>query len=130
MKYPISASRLKQILEVRNMSQQELADKSGVGKSSISHYINGSNEPGNKSAYLMSKVLKVNPMWLMGLDVPMEEITQVDTDKLTASQLPDLDEETLNRLQLAMELYEKYRNAIPEVQAAVETLLKSSKPHS
>lgn len=127
MKYPISASRLKQILEMRNMSQQELADKSGVGKSSISHYINGSNEPGNKSAYLMSKVLRVNPMWLMGLDAPMEV---QDAETPTANKSPDLDEETLNRLQLALEMYEKYCKAIPEIQEAVENLLKTSAPRS
>lgn len=70
MKYEITALRLREALRDANMTQQELADKSHIGKSSISHYINGTNEPGNKSAYQIAKVLKVNPAWLMGLDAP------------------------------------------------------------
>lgn len=70
MKYEITALRLREALGDANMTQQELADKAHIGKSSISHYINGTNEPGNKSAYQIAKVLKVNPAWLMGLDAP------------------------------------------------------------
>ena len=70
MKYKKTASRIKEAMSDMNISQQELADKSNIGKSSISHYVNGSNEPGNKSAYALAKVLNVNPAWLMGLDVP------------------------------------------------------------
>lgn len=70
MRYELTALRLREALRDADMTQQELADKSHIGKSSISHYVNGSNEPHNKSAYAMSKVLNVNPAWLMGLDVP------------------------------------------------------------
>lgn len=70
MKFEKTAFRLREALSDAGLSQQELADKSHIGKSSISHYINGSNEPGNKSAYQIAEVLKVNPAWLMGLDAP------------------------------------------------------------
>lgn len=39
MKYPITAKRLREAMEAMNLTAQELADKSGVGKSSISHYV-------------------------------------------------------------------------------------------
>ena len=71
MKFEKTALRFKEALNICGLSQQELANKSGIGKSSISHYVNGSNEPGNKAAYALAKVLNVNPAWLMGLDVPM-----------------------------------------------------------
>lgn len=77
MKYEKTANRLKFAMLDAGMTQQELADKSHIGKSSISHYVNGSNEPGNKSAFAMAKVLGVNPAWLMGLDVP-RQITDPD----------------------------------------------------
>lgn len=73
MKYEKTALRLREALEDANISQQELADKSHIGKSSISHYINGSNEPRNKTAYKLAEVLKVNPAWLMGLDAPKHD---------------------------------------------------------
>lgn len=72
MKYNEVAKRMSYILALRNMSQQELADKTGINKASISQYKNGSHCPSNQTAYLMGDVLKVNPLWLMGFDVPME----------------------------------------------------------
>lgn len=73
MKYPETAKRLSYILNLRKMKPQELANKSGVGKSSISQYLNGNHEPQNTNAGAMAEVLHCNPMWLMGFDVPMEE---------------------------------------------------------
>ena len=55
------------------MSQQELSEKSGVGKASISQYVNGTHAPGNISAGQMGKVLEVSAEWLMGLDVEMRK---------------------------------------------------------
>lgn len=70
MRYELTALRLREALHDADLSQQQLADKSHIGKSSISHYINGLNVPGHKSAYALGQVLNVNPLWLMGLDVP------------------------------------------------------------
>lgn len=69
MKNSLTASRLKQALSDHNMKPQELADASGVSKSSISQYINGSHAPSNISSSKMASVLGVNAMWLMGFDV-------------------------------------------------------------
>ena len=80
MKFPEIAKRFTYILNCRQMTAQELSDKSGVGKSSISHYVNGSNEPHNKNAWKMARVLNCNFQWLMGFDVPMEEQPKAPTD--------------------------------------------------
>ena len=72
MKFPEIQKRFAYVLQLRQMTAQELSDRSGVGKSSISHYVNGSNEPHNKNAWKMAKVLKCNPQWLMGFDVSFE----------------------------------------------------------
>lgn len=73
MKNEITAKRLSLALSNLNMKPQELADKSGVSKASISQYVNGSHAPSNISSGKMASVLKVNPLWLMGFDVPMAE---------------------------------------------------------
>lgn len=126
MKYPVTAIRLRQALDNMNMTQQELADLSGIGKSSISHYINGANEPGNKSAYAMAKVLCVSPAWLMGLDVPMDNdiLPGADYEKVSF----DAKQFDKERIDDAMYLFEKYSAADPNVRAAVDLLLKSSQP--
>lgn len=80
MKFPEIKKRFEHVLQLRKMTAQELSDRSGVGKSSISHYVNGSNEPHNKNAWKMAKVLKCNPQWLMGFDVSFE---MPETDSFT-----------------------------------------------
>lgn len=71
MKNKETALRLRTALQNINMKPQELAEKSGVSKSSISQYVNGSHAPSNISSGKMAKILKVNPLWLMGFDVEM-----------------------------------------------------------
>lgn len=73
MKNELTAKRLQKALSDANMKPQELADKSGVSKSSISQYVNGSHAPSNISSGKMGKVLDVEPMWLMGFDVEMRK---------------------------------------------------------
>ena len=69
MKYEKTAKRLMKALSDNNMRAQELSNKTGIGKSSISHYINGFHAPSNISAGKMADVLGVSPLWLMGFDV-------------------------------------------------------------
>lgn len=73
MKNQITAKRLSDALNRKNMKAQELADASGVNKASISQYINGTHAPSNISAGKMAEVLEVSPVWLMGFDVPMTD---------------------------------------------------------
>ena len=115
MKYETTAKRIREAMEEANMTQQELADATQIGKSSISHYVNGTNEPGNKSAFLIAQALHVNPAWIMGLDAPKN----ISFDASSVDQ---------HELLKALRLYKLYTLAIPQVQNAVEALLKPSQP--
>lgn len=79
MLYEETSRRIKEALERKGYSQQDLADLSGINKSSISHYVNGTHAPGNISAYKMAKVLGVSPEWLMGFDEDMLKETEFTT---------------------------------------------------
>ena len=79
MKNPVTAKRLAIALSNANMIPQELSNASGVNKASISQYLNGSHSPSNISSGKMAKVLNVNPVWLMGFDVPMIEQSDIST---------------------------------------------------
>lgn len=68
MKYPETAMRLRKAMEAKNLTPQELSNKSGVSKGSISLYLSGQNEPRTRNAGKMADVLEVEPMWLMGFD--------------------------------------------------------------
>lgn len=51
------------------MRAQDLVERSGVSKASISQYLSGTHTPSNISAGKMGVALGVNPLWLMGFDV-------------------------------------------------------------
>lgn len=137
MKYEITAKRIKEAMSDMGITQQELADKSKIGKSSISHYVNGTNEPGNKSAYMMSKVLNVNPGWLMGLDVPKyNDNTDISLffDNLMANSKEEqadveeirkmVDKAMNSKTSKALKMYELFLKAPDHIQKTVEDLLK------
>lgn len=59
-------------MDIRNMRQVDVAEKSGLDKAQISQYKNGKYEPMQDALYKLAKALNVNVAWLMGHDVPME----------------------------------------------------------
>lgn len=66
------SKRISKALAIRGMKQAELCTLAKIPKSSLSIYISGSYEPKQDRLYDMAKVLDVDPVWLMGYDVPME----------------------------------------------------------
>ena len=54
-------------------NRMELARRTGIGKSSISQYVNGTNTPGNITAAKIGYEFGIDPMWIMGFDVPMDK---------------------------------------------------------
>ena len=73
------SKRIKELLEVRDISQAELSRRSGLSKSTISHYVKGDWEGKQDAVYAIAKAGNCNEAWLMGYDVPMERIS-VSTD--------------------------------------------------
>lgn len=79
MKHEETAKRLALALSRSGLNQQQLADKSGVSKHSISQYINGHHAPSNINAAKIGEILNVNPMWLMGYDVEANTLINSET---------------------------------------------------
>lgn len=73
MKNKVTAKRLRDAMDACSIKAQELSERSGVAKASISQYINGSHKPSNISAGKIAEILDVDPLWLMGFDVPMKK---------------------------------------------------------
>lgn len=105
MKYPVTASRLSEAMKMRDIIAQELADKTGIHKSSISQYVNGSHTPSIKNAAKMAEALNVATAWLKGFDVPMEPPTPHGQVSYAAiiSNLKNLDAIQLESLRDAVE---------------------------
>lgn len=65
--------RLKEALRITNTKQIELSRLSGIDKGTINNYLWGKYEPKQDKLNIISEALDVNPVWLMGYDVPMEK---------------------------------------------------------
>lgn len=67
--------RIKQAMELRNMNQTDIVEKTNIKKSALSQYISGKINPRQNAIEELSKVLNVSEPWLMGYNVPMERCT-------------------------------------------------------
>lgn len=71
-------TRLARAMRVRDMTQKELADRTGFSKSRISQYVNGKYEAKQDGVYKLSRALDVNEAWLMGYDCAMDRRPPAD----------------------------------------------------
>ena len=67
------SERLAKALAIRGMKQYELCEKTKIPKSAISQYLSGLFEPKQDRLHIIAQALDVDPVWLMGFDVPMEK---------------------------------------------------------
>lgn len=64
--------RIKIAMEIRDIKQSELVEKTGIDKGQLSSYIRGRYKPKQVNIQLIANALSVDEAWLMGYDVPME----------------------------------------------------------
>lgn len=82
--------RLQERMDELGFRQADLAERTGLSKSRISHYINGRYEAKQEALYLIAKALDVNEAWLMGHDVSKERsIAERESDISYESKLLD-----------------------------------------
>lgn len=77
--------RLLEAMKLRGMNLTELANKSGLAKSSVSRYLSGENIPRSIAIGKMANALNVSPAWILGYNLTMDgkPIVNVEMDKLT-----------------------------------------------
>lgn len=71
-------SRLEKAMEVRDKRAIDIVKATGISESAMSQYRKGMIEPKREKLMAIAEYLRVDPSWLMGLDVPMVKIVQVD----------------------------------------------------
>ena len=72
MKKAETKDRLKEAMEIREIKQAELVEKTGIDKGQMSSYLSGKYKPKQGNLERIAKALFVDEAWLMGFDVPME----------------------------------------------------------
>lgn len=107
-KMSITASRLKEALELRGMRQADLVRKTGIGKSAISQYLSGKVLPKQDKLYLLARALQVSEDWLLGR-------TGIPTNDVEGGEMmADKTDAEFNRIIL--------ENVLPEIGRAFSVL--------
>ena len=65
------AKRIREAMDLRGMSQAELARAAGIDKSSLSRYLSGEYAPKQRAIGKIAQALHVSPAWMIGMPVPM-----------------------------------------------------------
>lgn len=84
----LTSDRVKSLRLQKNMSQSDLADKLGIGRSNMGHIENGRVEPTKESIVQLSDIFGVTTDYLLG---------RTDTPQFTAKNERDV-QKTLNEL--------------------------------
>lgn len=64
--------RLERALSIREIKPADLARATDISEATISQYRSGYSKPKDTRLVKIANYLRVDPSWLMGLDVPME----------------------------------------------------------
>ena len=67
------ANRLKKILEIRNMKQVDLCEKTHLSSGLINKYLKGKAFARQDKLSILADALDTNEVWLMGFNVPMDK---------------------------------------------------------
>ena len=62
------ASRLRELLDHYGIRQSDMSERTGISKSSLSHYLKGDWEGKQDVIYKISSAYGVSAAWLMGVD--------------------------------------------------------------
>ena len=64
--------RIKEAMEIREIKQTELVERTGIDKGQMSSYLSGKYKPKQRNINLIAQALSVDEAWLMGYDVPIK----------------------------------------------------------
>ena len=72
------AHRLKYAIKIRDVRPVDISKVTGISKTNLSCYMSGKYEAKQVGVEILAKVLDVNPVWLMGYDVPIDRNYEKD----------------------------------------------------
>lgn len=71
-------NRFETALNLREMKPVDFALRTGISEATISQWRSGRTEPKSERLFMVANALRVDPTWLMGLDVPMDIREQIE----------------------------------------------------
>lgn len=111
-------NRLKHAMNIRNMKQVDLVEKSGLDKTLINKYLAGISKARQKKLTILADTLNVNEVWLMGYDVPIErelDSTNIKDSTSSFKNVPIIGKIAAGKPILAQENIEGYLPVDPTI---------------
>jgi len=101
------ASRLKEIMTIRNIRARDITYHTGISGSAISHYLRGDYDPKQPAIMKLAIFLRVNEAWLIGYDCDMERFqpTLDGAKKEILEMLELLTDEDVKRIKNFIQTY-------------------------
>lgn len=92
MKVASFGERLKEALEIKNVSRSELGRRTGFNRQVIYQYLNGQTVPRSVNVEKIAKALNVDVAYLMGFDVdihgrPIDDVMDIRVENIHADNL-------------------------------------------
>lgn len=78
MKTSTFINRLKEAMRKKGYKQIDIVNRSNISKSLLNKYLKGIAEPKHNNLDILAEILEVNPVWLLGYDVPMSPDANVE----------------------------------------------------
>ena len=75
-------NRLQKAMNIRNMKQVDLVEKTSLDKTLLSKYLSGISNARQDKLTALAEALQVNEIWLMGYNIPMESIPIKNIEKI------------------------------------------------
>lgn len=82
------SDRLNEAIKLKGISATDLGIKIGMSKQAISMYSSGKRHPKQPTIEAISRVLNINPVWLIGFDAPKE--MPLPANAIPYSSLPNI----------------------------------------
>lgn len=138
----ITYEKYAEIRDSRGLTDGKIAEIAGFGRSTFSDWKSGRSTPKYEKMKKIAEALDMDYFEFIGVSFPGAPVGQDVIDKMTSYLRREEDKKkrsaqsdlinSLNsdELKQALEMYKLYQNSIPEIQSAVESLLKSHQSDS
>lgn len=85
-----TSTRLQELMDIKNINQVDLCQRTGIPKSSMSMYLSGERSPRRNRLSQIAEKFNISEAWLMGYDVPMERTDSLSDETLSQKDKRDI----------------------------------------
>lgn len=85
-----TSTRLQELMDIKNINQVDLCQRTGIPKSSMSMYLSGERSPRQNRLSQIAEKFNISEAWLMGYDVPMERTDSLSDETLSQKDIRDI----------------------------------------